>query len=180
MRIDELEWEKIYPWRVITESPIKTVYQFKTDKKIDYSVNFMADNTYSGYLTVPVKAYDLSFSAMVDYPSFGVVNYPNYALTGTGDVVGVYSTVAAIVQEFVTTHPDVNVIIFTGLTEQNKSDQSTLNQSRPRFYKSRVKMLANKINWDYVVKEFPGGDVQIVMTNDQQILYSLKKLHKIA
>jgi hypothetical protein len=171
MRIDELEWEKIYPWRVITESPTKTVYHFKTDKKVNYSVDFTADNTYSGYLTVPVKAYDLAFTAMV--------NYPRYTLTGTGDVVGVYSTVAAIVQEFVTTHPDVNVIIFTGLAEQNKSDQSTPNQSRPRFYKSRVKMLANKINWDYVVKEFPGGDVQIVMTNDQQILYTLKKLHKI-
>jgi hypothetical protein len=176
MRIDELKWEKVYPWKIIRTSPNKTVYHFKNDKNIDYSVKFTADEYTLNYVNrfpIPVVAYDLSFTAMVDSDSI-------YSLTGTGDVVGVFSTVAEITQDFVNKRPDVNTLIFVGLAGTRKPGQSTPNLSRPKFYKSRVQLLAKKLNWDYIVGESAAGDVTILMTKEPKIYSVLQQIFKNA
>lgn len=92
MRLFELA-NKPYQFKFVGQERDQTEYMFVTDSKRQYFVNF------------------------TEFQDMAIVTFEDAAhgvdLTNDGDAFRIFSTVAAVVKQFVTTRPDIQELVFS-------------------------------------------------------------------
>lgn len=167
MRLFELQWEKVYKWSKGPSLHDLALYYFDTDADVEYQVKF---KKMSHWDSLGLTAYDLSFKE---------AHTGEMSLTGTGDVVGVFATVADIAKHFVDANPQVDLILFTGVASLNKKTGKRT-YGRIKFYTNRTPLLAAKLNMGYLIERSLGGIIDVYLTKNDKVKDIVKNYRGIS
>ena len=119
------------------------VYTFTTDKEVDYEVRFARKKENLLHVTI----------------AFGVLNDEyegeEYVITNKGDVYRVMATVVKVIKAYLSHHPNVRIMEFTGVPVTGESEREET--KRLKLYTRYLPLIFNVKEWEFI----PNGNHMI-------------------